>query len=283
MALADRQRIKVILELFDAPTPEAVQANLKQALTWNVFPEQYLRMAAYPGGPFHLYDPTTHCIFCASLMHGTREHKLAAFLHDVGKADTRTVDEDGDAHYYKHDEVGAEIARKWFYTFGETEVEAVANWSEAGVNVNRVCGWIRWHMFDMLHLHDKMIKRWLEEFDLPWIDTLFDLRHADWSAAKTEVCDFNDISRVHEQVHARVRAWREEEAKATALRAAGKAPTLKDLAVNGQDILSLGVDPGVVVGMTLAVLQSKVNKGELANTKEALMAEARQLTHTGGA
>lgn len=36
--------------------------------------------------------------------------KLAAVLHDVGKPATYSVDEDGDIHFYGHDEIGAEIA-----------------------------------------------------------------------------------------------------------------------------------------------------------------------------
>lgn len=42
----------------------------------------------------------------------TRKHalKLAAVLHDIGKPPTYSVDDDGDIHFYGHDEAGAEIA-----------------------------------------------------------------------------------------------------------------------------------------------------------------------------
>lgn len=42
----------------------------------------------------------------------TRKHalKLAAVLHDIGKPATYSVDDDGDIHFYGHDEVGAKMA-----------------------------------------------------------------------------------------------------------------------------------------------------------------------------
>ena len=44
-------------------------------------------------------EPTTVC-------------RWAALLHDVGKPECHTVDENGIDHFYGHNEKGAEIARK---------------------------------------------------------------------------------------------------------------------------------------------------------------------------
>lgn len=38
--------------------------------------------------------------------------KLTALLHDVGKPATRSVDEDGDIHFYEHERVGADLVRR---------------------------------------------------------------------------------------------------------------------------------------------------------------------------
>lgn len=44
--------------------------------------------------------------------------KLAAVLHDVGKPAARSVDVDGEIHFYDHDHVGAEIARRRLRALG---------------------------------------------------------------------------------------------------------------------------------------------------------------------
>ena len=37
--------------------------------------------------------------------------KLAALLHDIGKAETQTIDKDGDIHFYGHEKIGADMVR----------------------------------------------------------------------------------------------------------------------------------------------------------------------------
>lgn len=38
--------------------------------------------------------------------------RLAALLHDIGKKRTKTIDEDGKIHFYKHEFIGAELSKK---------------------------------------------------------------------------------------------------------------------------------------------------------------------------
>ena len=51
--------------------------------------------------------------------------------------------------------------------------------------------------------------------------------------------------------------------------------SLKDLAVSGRDILSLGVPPGPLVGTLMQTLLIQVQEETVPNTKEALMEAAR--------
>ena len=272
-----RADIQTILRILQCEPLELEEALTGYIDNMDPFPEQYMRMRQYPGGPFHLYDPTKHCIICATLMKGDVEKRLAAFLHDVGKADTRTVDEDGGAHYYKHDEVGADIALAWFKSFGPDEHAALNNWIDAGIFAVRVVGWIRWHMFDMEHLHTKMLDRWLDTFGIEWIDVLFDLRRADWSAARTELCDFDLIEKARTTALAYVRTRDAERQRDEAMRKDGKAPTLKDLAVNGTALITeLGMEKGPAVGLALHYLKKEVNEGTLTNNPETLLAAVRR-------
>lgn len=53
----------------------------------------------------HIMTVVENCPFDARV-------RLMALFHDIGKADTRSVGEDGRVHFYKHEEVGAEIAER---------------------------------------------------------------------------------------------------------------------------------------------------------------------------
>jgi len=64
----------------------------------------------------------------AELVGGRRRFvllKLLALLHDVGKAETRSVDEAGDVHFYGHEQVGADMVAAILrrFHFGAREVQ----------------------------------------------------------------------------------------------------------------------------------------------------------------
>lgn len=53
--------------------------------------------------------------------------------------------------------------------------------------------------------------------------------------------------------------------------AQGQCLTLKDLAVNGRDVIAAGVAPGPEVGRVLNRLLDRVLGGEVPNAREALL------------
>lgn len=61
--------------------------------------------------------------------------KLAALLHDIGKTETQTIDEDGDIHFYGHDKVGADMVRK-----------RLSNLKFSKHSVDRISNIVRYHM-----------------------------------------------------------------------------------------------------------------------------------------
>lgn len=58
--------------------------------------------------PHHTLSLYEHCQVCADSL--PRKMKLVGFYHDCGKLDTQTIDENGVAHYYGHENVGAYYA-----------------------------------------------------------------------------------------------------------------------------------------------------------------------------
>ena len=52
---------------------------------------------------------------------------------------------------------------------------------------------------------------------------------------------------------------------------------VKDLAINGSDLIALGMEPGPVIGHVLQVLLNEVVDGDVLNEREALITRAQQL------
>ncbi len=93
-------------------------------------------------GGYHLYDVWTHSLKAMECLHIPEglpmpdwELRLATLLHDVGKPATRTVDENGVAHFYGHAEKGAEIAHEW-----------LASLKYSNATIERITKLIRLHM-----------------------------------------------------------------------------------------------------------------------------------------
>lgn len=57
--------------------------------------------------------------------------------------------------------------------------------------------------------------------------------------------------------------------------------TLRDLAVNGRDLIDHGIPAGKTVGNVLTALLDRVIAGDLPNEREALLKTASQLTCKG--
>lgn len=68
----------------------------------------YTKMLQFnQGNPHHIYNLFEHCSRLARYWPENSVEEKAAFIHDIGKLFTRSVDENGVSHYYNHDSIGA--------------------------------------------------------------------------------------------------------------------------------------------------------------------------------
>lgn len=79
---------------------------------------------------YHLHDVWTHTLKTLELIpvEAGIIVRLVGLLHDVGKVETRGVDEHGTAHFYRHELVGSEIARRVMnrLRFSNSEISRVS-------------------------------------------------------------------------------------------------------------------------------------------------------------
>lgn len=198
--------------------------------------------------PYHKFDLFTHTAKVLEAVGPELPLRWAALLHDIGKPATQTLEPEGAAHYYGHAQVSAELAKGIL-----TRLKAPKALGE------QVDFLIRHHM-DLLTADEKLLRRRLSRWGAPKLQQLLELEKADIFATGVEENrpDFEEIQEILKKI--------QEESPCF---------SLKDLAVNGRDLLALGLR-GPEIGKALEFLLSQVVDQALPNEKEALLAALTQ-------
>ena len=200
----------------------------------------------------HSFDLWEHTVQAVENVPPQADLRLAMLLHDTGKPAVRTLDDRGEAHYFGHQAVSAEIA--------ERVTDALRCDRETR---DRVVNLVRWHDIPLrtesgaVNLDRSFLLRRLNRFGEKDLRALIEIHRADRIATGYSSRERED-SRTAERM-----------AALDALLAENPCFTLKDLAINGRDLLALGFR-GPAVGEMLNRLLEAVMDGQIPNEKEAL-------------
>lgn len=135
-----------------------------------MFENMYARMNVSQDNPHHKYTINEHCGRTASRFSSEYNLWLAARLHDIGKVFTRTYDENGVAHYYGHDNVGA-------YYICSHIPEIFFNQNKRDILFTIFL--INYHMLPFSIKEEKTEKKYKELFGEEWYNKLLLLHKAD--------------------------------------------------------------------------------------------------------
>ena len=202
--------------------------------------------------PHHAYDLFTHVAHVVAGVGEDLPLRWAALLHDIGKIPTFTRDETGRGHFYGHAGAGAELA------------DGVLRRLKAPTALReQVVLLIGKHM-TKIPPEKKVLRRWLGRLGWETMEKLLILQEADMGSKGTgnpaELLQFSEIREVLEEI-----------------KAENACLAIKDLAVNGHDLMELGIT-GKAIGEGLNALLEKVIEEELPNEKQALLAFVQRET-----
>lgn len=201
---------------------------------------------------WHIYDVWGHT--CKSVEAAPKDLalRLTMLLHDIGKAYAKTTDENGTDHFKGHQKISAEYA--------ETALKRL-----------KVSNEIYDRVMFLVPIHDmhigtdrKKIKKWLSKAGENNLRDLIEVKRADKLAQNPEMTE-RELSNLDVTQNELDRIIQE-----------GEPFTVKALAVNGYDLISLGYH-GEEIGEKLAFLLQKVIDGELENDKESLITYLKQV------
>jgi len=131
LSIISGERIREeLMKILASPNAIAGLELLRRTRLLDQFAPELAAMYGVTQNIYHIYDVWTHTMKTIELIPAESGImlKLAALLHDVGKPPTRSVDEDGNVHFYNHQRVGAEIARKVMHRlrFSNNQVDETA-------------------------------------------------------------------------------------------------------------------------------------------------------------
>ena len=106
---------------------------------------------------------------------------------------------------------------------------------------------------------ERSIRKWLSRLGPETFFQLLEVKRAD------------GMGQAYELVKNRLTELEDMKAKAEEIVAQGQCFSLKDLAVNGRDVIAAGVAPGPEVGRVLNGLLEQVISGEVPNEQKALL------------
>jgi tRNA nucleotidyltransferase (CCA-adding enzyme) len=209
---------------------------------------------------WHADDVGSHTLMVVDQVHPRCSFlRVAALFHDAGKPATRAVHpKTGDWWFPDHAEVGARLAG-----------QALARLRFSSRETERIVHLVRVHM-DLLPLEagDAAVRRWIRRIGEEHVWDLYRIQLADWRGNRLRgdpeplVAIYRRVRQVLREAHAFKRS---------------------DLAIDGHDLVAMGVRPGPVVGEILEALLQRVIDDPTLNTSERLQAAAHEMAAERGA
>lgn len=253
LARVSAERIQMeLLKLLTSDNPQVMRDVYELGLTGVFLPEFDRMMETGQNNKHHCYTVGEHTIVAMQNIQPRKVLRLAVLLHDVAKPVCITTDEAGQNHFKGHPEEGARMARK-----------ILRRLKFDNDTTDRVCLLIRWHD-DRPKLSQRNVRRVISRLGTDSMEDLFAVKRADTLGQslyqRREKLDYVDeFERLYHEVLEK-----------------NQCVTKKDLAVNGRDLIALGMEPGPRLGEVLDALFERVLDTPELNTREQLLAMAQQ-------
>lgn len=246
---AERKR-EELLKLICGENAEKVLLKYRDVLAVCI-PEMRSEFDFLQHNRHHIYDVYTHSVKALSYAKRDPNIRISLLLHDIGKPETAKFDEKGEMHFKCHAQKSFEISEKILDSLRFSNADR-----------NEILTLIKYHDIpfmceDMQNPSEKRVKRIVSQFGKSTSLKLAEVRRCDNAAQNPEYFLGNDFYKQCEELICEV-ADR------------GECLSLKDLAVNGNDLSALGFS-GRQIGDTLNILLGKVLDESLNNDKKSLL------------
>jgi len=212
----------------------------------NIFMPEFKIRGFNQNNPYHDLTLLDHTLKSVKIVENELHLKLVMLLHDLGKVKTQTTDENGISHYYEHPSVSVEIAsmildRMKYDNDTKDKVLILIGYHDCNLESR------------------KAIKRALNKMGEDLLRDLIKVKWADILAqnpvyAKERLMTLVETEQILNEIINQKECF-----------------SVKDLDINGKDLMELGYKQGREIGYTLNELLKIVIEDNSLNTKEKLI------------
>ena len=242
------ERIRVELEkTITSDHPDLLRTAYEAGITAIVLPEFDLCMETRQNNPHHCYTVGEHTLKGMELIRNDRLLRLTMLLHDMGKPSCLTTDETGIDHFYGHQEESVSLA--------QTILRRLKYDNDT---IRKVVTLVRYH--DMqIRLTAPAVRKAVVKIGEDLFPLFLEVKQADLLAQSTFLREekqqtLDEVKRLYAEIIA-----------------SGDCLNLRHLAVNGSDLIQMGVKPGREVGSILAQMLEEVLNVPVHNDREYLL------------
>ena len=249
-----------LLKLMKAEKPSAGLKLMEESGILDIFIPEFKKCRGCIQGDFrgyHQFDVLDHLFYACDGAPASKQNvRLAALFHDIGKPDVKRVipTPQGDQFtFYNHEAKSQQITKEILFRLKFSNAE-IAN----------ICHLVVNHMFNYTQdWTDAAVRRFLAKIHEENLEDLYDLRLADiygMNNAPVRGQDSRTIALLNEL---KDRISKETEKNSVL--------SLKQLAVNGKDLMKNGISAGKDLGFVLNQLLETVMEDPSQNEKEQLI------------
>ncbi|WP_432408819.1 CCA tRNA nucleotidyltransferase [Wukongibacter sp. M2B1] len=244
-----REELNKIL-LSDKPST-GFMLLLETGLLQYIVPEMLRCVNFDQRNPHHHKDVFNHTMIVLDNTEKDLVLRLAALLHDIAKPLCFSIDDEGVGHFYSHHIKGMDMSE-----------EILKGLKYDNQTINLVKALVKEHMSKFNELTPKIVKRLINRVGPDNMERLFKLQRADVKGSN-EPHDFSGIEKIEELY---VKIINEKQPL-----------SVKDLEVNGRDLMNLGIPQGKEIGRMLEKLLERVLDNPETNRRALLINEVKDI------
>lgn len=250
------ERIQVELtKLLVSKHPEKLIEAKELGITEIILQEFDRMMETEQKNPHHCYTVGIHTIHAVKNIEPDPILRWTMLLHDVAKPMKKTTDKKGVDHFRGHDVEGEKVAK-----------QILRRMKLDNHTIQTVAKLVKWHDYHFqAPVTRKKIRYAMNKIGVELFPMLLKVQLADAMAQ-------SDFKR--EEKLDNIQAAKQQYEEILRL---GQCVTLKQLAVNGKDLMEIGIEPGAWMGELLNQLLDIVLENPEQNEKELLLEYVKEL------
>lgn len=243
-----------LVKLITSDHPDDLRTAYELGVTKVFFPEFDVAMETEQNHPHHMYTVGEHTLHSLNYVKPDKKLRLAMLLHDIGKPVTFERDGNGVTHFHGHPAVGEKIAKDFLRRLRFDND-----------TIYEVCKLVLYHDYgNGVEPDMRIVRRAVNQIGEDAFPALFEIKRADVMAQSNYM---------RQEKLGLIDRWQEMYRQ---MREQNQCVSLKDLAVNGSDLIRAGWKPGKELGVVLQKLLDLVLEEPQRNTAQILLAEAEK-------